>query len=148
MTSTTIKTGAVAAAVLMALTIATPAMAQGQARSAPEDSNRATELGAITVVAPRIVYKEVRRVKGSVIPKEITMIQKTVEVRYSDLDLMRPTDQYVLEERVGRAAQGVCEQLATEVPDGEPDTAICARHAIRDAMAQIRAEHPTMASAP
>jgi UrcA family protein len=148
MISKTFTTGAVAASMLMVLSIATPAMAQGQTRSMDESQTKSTELGAITVVAPRIAYKEVRRVRGSVIPKEITLIKKTVQVSYADLDLRRTSDLYTLEDRVGKAAAGVCQDLAHEVPDGEPDTAICERRAIKDAMAQLRLDHPTVAFRP
>lgn len=148
MISKTFTTGAVAASMLVALSIAIPAMAQGQTQSMAESSTKSTELGAITVTAPRIAYKQVRRVAGSVIPKEITLIQKTVQVSYDDLDLMRASDRYVLEERLGRAAYGVCNDLAREVPDGEPDTAICARRAAKDALAQLKLDNPAVAFQP
>ncbi|MDR7133302.1 hypothetical protein J2X06_000486 [Lysobacter niastensis] len=48
MASTTFKTGAVPAALLLALSAAIPAIAQTQAAS--------TELDTVTVVAPRITY--------------------------------------------------------------------------------------------
>jgi len=137
MISSTLKTGVVAAALIA---LATPAMAEGPTKS--------TELGAITVVAPRIAYKQVRREGGSVIPKEITLIQKTAQVSYADLDLRRTSDLYTLEDRVGKAAAGVCQDLAREVPDGEPDTAICERRAVKDAMAQLRLDHPAVAFRP
>jgi UrcA family protein len=133
---------------LIALSIAAPTMAQGPAKSTPESPTKSTELGAITVVAPRIAYKQVRREGGSVIPKEVMLIQKTMDVRYGDLDLMRSSDRYVLEDRVARAAHGICEDLAREVPDGEPDSAICARRAAKDAMAQLRLDHPAVAFRP
>lgn len=148
MISTTFTTGAIAASMLMALSIATPAMAQGPTPSMAESSTKSTELGAITVTAPRIVYKQSRRVAGSVIPKEITLIQKTVQVSYGDLDLMRASDRYVLEDRVSRAAHGVCNDLTREVPDGEPDTVICARRATKDAMAQLKLDNPAVAFTP
>lgn len=148
MIRTTLTAGAVAASMLMVLSIATPAMAQGPTPSMADSATKSTELGAITVTAPRIAYKQVRRVAGSVIPKEITLIQKTVQVSYGDLDLMRTSDRYVLEERVGRAAHGVCNDLANEAPDGEPDTAICALRAAKDAMAQLKLDNPAVAFQP
>jgi len=136
MISSTLKTGVVAALIALA----TPAMAEGPTKS--------TELGAITVVAPRITYQQVRRVGGSVIPKEITLIQKTTEVKYGDLDLAQKTDRHELEDRIASAANGVCEELAREFPDGEPDTTICARRAANDAMAQLRLDRPAVAFRP
>jgi UrcA family protein len=133
---------------LLALLVAAPASAQGPTKNMAQSPTKSTELGAITVVAPRIVYRETRRVGGSVIPKEITLIQKTVEVTYNDLDLKRSSDVYVLEDRIARAAHGVCEDLAREVPDGEPDSAICARRASKDAITQVRLEHPAVAASP
>ena len=138
MISSTLITGAVAAAMLVALSA--PTMAQGPTKS--------TELDAITVQAPRIVHKEVRREGGSVIPKEVTLIQKSVDVSYVDLDLMRSADRYELEDRIASVANGICNELARDFPDGEPEAAACARRAFKDAMAQLRLDHPAVAFQP
>ena len=129
MASTTFKTGAVPVALLLALSAAIPAIAQTKATS--------TELDTVTVVAPRITY-QVKRESGSVIPQEITVAEKKAQVSYSDLDLTRTADLYALEDRIGKAAARVCDELAQEFPDGEPSAAVCARRATDDAMSQLR----------
>lgn len=129
MASTTFKTGAVPVALLLALSAAIPAIAQTKATS--------TELDTVTVVAPRITY-QVKREGGSVIPKEITVAEKKAQVSYSDLDLTRTADLYTLEDRIGKAAARVCDELAQEFPEGEPSAAVCTRRATDDAMAQLR----------
>jgi UrcA family protein len=121
--------GAVPMGLLIALCAGGSAIAQ---QSQPR------ELETITVVAPRITYKEVRRTGGSVIPKEITVTKKTALVSYDDLNLSRTTDLYVLEDRIEKAAAQVCRDLAHELPDGEPDVALCADRAASDAMAHVR----------
>ncbi|MDK0767100.1 UrcA family protein, partial [Clostridium perfringens] len=83
-----------------AFSTASPALAQ-----AP------TELGTITVMAPRITY-QVRRERGSAIPMMQTIVQKSAIVRYGDLDLTRSADLYALEGRIGEAAAQVCGELA------------------------------------
>jgi UrcA family protein len=116
-----------------ALSAGSPALAQ-----AP------TELGTITVMAPRITY-QIRRERGSAIPMMQTIVQKSAMVRYGDLDLTRSADLYTLESRVGEAAAQVCGELAQEFPEGTPNTPTCTRRAIDDAMTQVRqaAHHVT-----
>ena len=130
MTSKKFAMGAIPMGLLIALSSGGSAIAQKNAQP--------KELETITVVAPRITYKEVRRTGGSVIPKEITITKKTALVSYADLNLSRTADLYVLEERIDKAAAQVCRELAQEVPDGEPDVAICADRAASDAMAHVR----------
>ena len=113
-------------ALLMALSTGSAALAQ-----AP------TELGTITVMAPRVTY-QVRRERGSAIPMMLTIVEKSAIVRAGDLDLTRSADLYTLEARVGEAAARVCAELAQEFPDGTPDTPVCTRRAIEDAMTQVR----------
>lgn len=123
-------TGTLAAALLLALA-ATPAIAQTPTAAPP------TELDTVTVVAPRITY-QVRREPGSVIPKQVTVVEKTALVNFGDLDLTRTTDVYTLEQRVAEAADRVCKEIADQVPDGQPSTPVCIRRAIEDAMAQVQ----------
>jgi len=118
-------------ALLIALSTASPAIAQTPTAPA------VTDLETITVVAPRITY-QVRRERGSAIPKEVTVVEKTALVNFADLDLTRTTDVYTLEQRVTEAAARVCKEVADQVPDGQPTTAICTRRAIEDAMAQVQ----------
>ena len=129
MASTTLRTGAAPVALLLALSAAIPAIAQTKATS--------TELDTVTVVAPRITY-HVKREGGSAVPKEIMVAEKKAQVSYSDLDLTRTADLYTLEDRIGKAAAKVCDELAQEFPDGEPTAAVCTRRATDDAMAQRR----------
>lgn len=112
---------------VIALSIAGSAIAQ----------KRPTDIGTITVVAPRITY-EVRRTGGSVVPKEITVAKRTALVSYADLNLNRTSDLYILEDRIDKAAAEICADLARELPDGEPNSAVCARRATEDAMAHVR----------
>lgn len=140
MASTTFKTGAVPVALLLALSAAAiPVIAQTKAPS--------TELETVTVVAPRITY-QVKREGGSAVPKEIMVAEKKAQVTYSDLDLTRTADLYALEDRIGKAAARVCEELAQEFPDGEPTVSVCARRATDDAMAQLRRVSRAVATKP
>jgi len=131
MISRTQPTGTVAVALVVALAAASPAIAQTPA--APS----ATEIETVTVVAPRITY-QVKRERDSAIPKEVTVVEKTALVNFGDLDLTRTTDVYTLEQRVAEAATRICQEIADQVPDGQPSTPICVRRAIEDAMAQVQ----------
>jgi UrcA family protein len=126
MANKTLATGVIPAALLIALA-AGPVIAQ----------TKSTELDTVTVVAPRITY-HAKREAGSVVPKEITVAEKKAQVSYSDLDLTKTADLYALEDRIGKAAARVCDELAQEFPEGEPSAAVCARRATDDAMAQMR----------
>lgn len=130
MVSRSRATGTLAAALLVTLA-ASPAIAQTP--TAPT----ATQLETITVVAPRITY-QVRRERGSAIPKQVTVVEKTALVNFGDLDLTRTTDIYTLEQRVADAAAQVCKEIADQVPEGQPSTPVCVRRAIEDAMAQVQ----------
>lgn len=116
-----------------ALSTASPALAQ-----AP------TELGTITVMAPRVTY-QTKREGGSVVPVMLTIVEKSALVRFADLDLTRTADLYTLEGRIGEAAAQVCGELAQEYPEGTPSTPTCTRRAIDDAMTQVRQASRQMA---
>lgn len=131
MVSRTHATGTLAVALVVALAAANPATAQTPA------SPPATEVETVTVVAPRITY-QVKRERGSAIPKEVTVVEKTALVNFGDLDLTRSTDVYTLEQRVADAAARVCKEIADQVPDGQPSTPVCVKRAIEDAMAQVQ----------
>ena len=118
--------GTLSMALLIAVSTAGPAIAQ-----------TTTELESITVVAPRITY-QVKRERGSAIPVQVTVAEKSALVKFADLDLTRTADLYRLEDRVGEAAAKVCEELAQQFPEGEPSTPTCTRRAVDDAMAQIQ----------
>lgn len=127
MASRSHATATVSVALLMALSATGAAIAQ----TTPSD------LETITVVAPRITY-QIKREGGSVIPKEVTIAEKSAIVTVSDLDLTRTADLYTLEERVAEAAARVCGELAQQFPDGTPNTPVCIRRATDDAMAQVQ----------
>jgi UrcA family protein len=129
MANRNVATGAIPMVLLIALSIASPAIAQ----TPPEPK----QLETITVVAPRITYK-VKRERGSLAPTEVTVAEKSAKVTLGDLDLTRTADLYVLEDRIGKAAAQVCEDLAQQFPEGEPSVAVCTRRATDDAMAQLR----------
>jgi UrcA family protein len=127
--------------VLVALSImaaaAVPALAQ-QAATPPEARATPTELEKITVVAPRITYR-VRRERGSAVPQEVTVAEKSAVVEFGDLDLTRSADLFTLEDRVNDAATRVCNELSEQFPEGEPSSLVCARRASDDAMSRVRA---------
>ena len=116
----------------VALLIAVSAGSPGNAQSPPTPP----EFEAITVVAPRIITQRTKRQGGSILPSEV--VQRSAEVKVSDLDLTRTADLYTLEERVRQAATVVCEQLVQQFPEGEPSAPICTRRAVDDAMARVR----------
>ena len=118
-------------ALLIAVSAATPAIAQAPQAQTP------SEIDTITVIAPRITY-QVRREGGSVIPSEVSIAEKSALVKFGDLDLTRTADLYTLEERINEAAARVCAELAQQFPDGTPNTEICTRRATDDAMAQVQ----------
>jgi len=131
MASRSHATATLSVALLIALSAASPAIAQ-----APTEPS-AVEMETITVVAPRITY-QVRRERGSAIPKEVTVVEQTALVNFGDLDLTRTADLATLEERISAAATQVCQSVAEQVPEGQPSTPVCTQRAIDDAMAQAR----------
>jgi len=131
MASRSHATATLSVALLIALSAASPAIAQAPTKPG------AVELETITVVAPRITY-QVRRERGSAIPKEVTVVEQTALVNFGDLDLTRTADLATLEERISAAATQVCQSVAEQVPEGQPSTPVCTQRAIDDAMAQAR----------
>lgn len=100
------------------------------------EANQAEELERITVVAPRFTREREREPGGRMF--EVTTVERSANVDFSDLDLSRTVDMYELEDRVKQAATRVCEELAEQYPDGEPATSVCIERAIADTMAQAR----------
>lgn len=131
--------GTLSVALLIALATGSSAIAQTPTTpttpAAP--TTPTTELETITVVAPRITY-QVRRERGSAIPREVTVVEETALVNFGDLDLTRTADLYTLEQRISEAAARVCQGVAEQVPEGQPSTPICTQRAIDDAMAQAQ----------
>lgn len=133
MASRSHATGNLSVALLIALATASPAVAQTPATPAAP----AAEMETITVVAPRITY-QVRRERGSAVPREVTVVEQTALVKLGDLDLTRTSDLYTLEERITAAAAEVCQAVAAQVPEGQPGIPVCTQRAIDDAMAQAQ----------
>lgn len=121
-------TGALSVALLMAFSTAT---ATAQEAAPPV----ATELGSITVIAPRITYK-FQRDGAAATMVEVT--ERSAVVDFTDLDLTRTADLYQLETRIGEAAARVCRELETQYPNGSPSADVCTRRATDDAMAQMQ----------
>ena len=139
MANKSLAMGAIPLGLLFALSTGGSAIAQ--------KNTQPQELETITVVAPRITY-QVKREGGSVIPKEVTIAKKTAVVSYADLNLSRTADLYTLEDRIDKAAAQVCQELAQELPDGEPNVTVCTRRAADDAMAYLRRMNRQMAARP
>ena len=135
MASRSYVTGILSAALLIAASIAHPAIAQEPAQEPA--AQEPTELESVTVLAPRVVYR-VARVGDSVIPQQLEVAEKEAMVEFGDLDLTQTADLYVLEERVADAAARVCGELSEQFPDGTPSTTVCTRRATDDAMTRVR----------
>lgn len=99
-------------------------------------ANEEEESDRITVIAPRITRERVRRAPGSL--AYVEMVESSAMVDYSDLDLGRTADMFVLEQRIREAATRVCEELTEMYPRGQPTTEVCIRRAIEDSMADAR----------
>jgi len=93
----------------------------------------------VTVVAPRVVRE---RVHG--LPDErggmgyYDLLTLTDQVGYSDLNLARPADARTLENRIGEAANQICERLA-DVRPAERKSRECVHDAIEGAMDEAQA---------
>lgn len=94
----------------------------------------ATELGSITVIAPRVTYKFQRDGAAATM---VELTERSAVVDFTDLDLTRTADLYQLETRVRDAAARVCRELETQYPAGSPTADVCTRRATDDAMAQM-----------
>lgn len=119
----------------VALLIALASAGSGNAQTPATPAT--TELETITVVAPRITY-QVRRERGSAVPRQVTVVEQSALVNFGDLDLKRTADLVTLEDRISAAATQVCQAVAEQVPEGQPSVPVCTQRAIDDAMAQAR----------
>lgn len=116
-------------ATVLAATVTTAAMLP--AASAMAESGRVIE--EILVVAPRITREREERVGVT----RVLTVDRDEAVNLEDLDLSRTADVRKLEQRIAEAARRICEELADEYPFGQPNTPVCIRRAIDDAMAQV-----------
>ena len=88
----------------------------------------------ITVEAPRIEMTQVGRPSIARV-LELTLTQR---VGCEDLDLSTHTGMAELERRVRMAAQEACEEIARKYPRARPSDLMCAGHATREAMVEVR----------
>lgn len=117
------------------LTLASaPALAQ-QSDPAQQASNAAQE--EVTVIAPRVMRTKVRQ-PGSRGVGYYDMLTLTHQVSYADLNLAHPGDAKTLRDRVTKAANDVCQELANVSP-AEPKSQDCVHSAVRSAMPRAEA---------
>ncbi len=103
--------------------------------AAAEESNVIEE---IIVVAPRIVPRIVRdRTRIGVASAVVYELDARVNI--ADLDLSRSADVLEVEGRIQEAATQICEDLASQHPQGSPRMSVCIQRAADDAMGQVQA---------
>lgn len=93
-----------------------------------------SDVEEVIVVAPRVTQEQQRFIGSSPVTTEKAL---DATVHYADLDLRLTADVRELQRRVELAANQACEQLAADVPIGEPRVSGCVRDAVREAMAQV-----------
>jgi UrcA family protein len=101
----------------------------------------AQPLEEITVVAPyHVEHKVVGRSSSTGAPIETISLSRPVS--YSDLDLSKPIDVTVLENRVKQVAKESCKELEKIYPDlmytPSPSNQNCLKSATEEAMDQVR----------
>jgi UrcA family protein len=101
-------------------------------------SAAAPSVTEVTVEVPRVVKADSSR-PGS--PYDVIL---KGHVSYADLDLSKPADAAVLEQRINDKARAICERIDTDYPDSTPNSAECAKIAAGDAMKQA---HKAIAAA-
>jgi len=91
----------------------------------------------ITVVAPRLVQKEVvgTSPSGAVTTELISLTRR---VSYADLDLADADKVAELEQRIRDTAKEACDQLAKLYPMAQTTPRRCVDEAVGEAMAQVR----------
>jgi len=95
-------------------------------------SAQVSDLGGVTVTAPRVIG----RGAGGIPIERVSM---SATVRYSDLNLKTPQGASALDIRVKDAAASLCKNLEADYPIGTPDAFTCAKEAVTNAAAQVRA---------
>ena len=125
MTTRNLANGTASIALIALAICATPAIAQTP-----------TELDTIRVTAPSIVYRPENQ-SGTQIPLA-RVAETSALVKFDDLDLRRPGDQRVLNERIALTAKELCEELDREIPRGSPRTSECTDTAIEESQEQVR----------
>jgi len=109
-----------------------PVLAQQSNDPGNQASNAAPE--EITVVAPRIIRTKVREPNSRGVGY-YDMLTLTHQVSYADLNLAHPGDAKTLKDRIAKAANVVCQQLANVRP-AEPKSQDCVHNAMRSATEQ------------
>ena len=104
-------------------TLQAPAMAQEQ-----------QTLEEITVTAPRITREE----RDAFRYGKTVVAEGSATVDAADLDLSKTAGLLELENRVEKAAEEVCKDLAEEMPFGQPSTPVCIARAVADTMAEVK----------
>lgn len=104
--------------------------------SAPAVSQPASEPSEdVTVFAPYVVKKE----HG---PKNAQVITVSRKVNYHDLDLAKPADVTVLEQRVKQSAKDVCAELDRQYTSSDwtriKEERFCARDVSATGLAEVR----------
>jgi UrcA family protein len=94
------------------------------------------DLSGVTVTAPRTVEQNRDGVT-------LQVVSMSVHVPYGDLDMRSAAGVAELDKRVAKAADYVCNSLASMYPNGYPETFFCAKQAVSDAQPQlIKAKAP------
>ncbi len=134
------KSHGVVFSTLSALATAAALMQTGAPAFAADPVKLSTTVSEqVTVVGPRVVRK---RILG--LPAQhggmgyYDLLTLTDQVGYSDLNLARPEDAKTLENRIGKAADQICEQLA-DVSPAERRSPECVQKAIDGAMEEAHA---------
>ena len=89
----------------------------------------------VTVFAPYVIKKE----NG---PRNAQIITVSRKVNYHDLDLAKPADVSVLEQRVKQSAEDVCKELDRQYASGDwtriKEERFCARDVYATGLAEIK----------
>lgn len=104
--------------------------------SLPAASQPASEPSEdVTVFAPYVVKKETG-------PRNAQVITVSRKVNYHDLDLTKPTDVSVLEQRVKQSAEDVCKELDRRYTSSDwkriDEERFCARDVYASGLAEIK----------
>ena len=124
MTSRSLASATASVALIATAICATPAIAQ-----------TTTDLESIRVIAPSITVRPEQE-SGTQIPVP-RVAEKSVLVKFDDLDLKLPGDRRVLDERIAMTAKELCEDLDREMPKGSPGMSECTDKAIEESQPQV-----------
>lgn len=123
-----IRKGALAGALLLALSCGVTVSAQPASLSAPLPEGSVLE--PLVVEPPKVI----ERTRYGVVLQEQTM---SLRVPYDDLDMGSPAGVAELDRRVAEAAELICRRLEIALPEGSPERYFCEREAVRGARPQV-----------